>query len=80
MRTLVNMPRALKAVGVGPVPALSGKTDATTPKVIVLGRPRVAPLQSFFIRVGEPQDHGNLVVSHHQDTKTPRSRVRWSSQ
>ena len=41
------------------------------------GSPRVAPLQSFFIRSGEPQDHGNLVVSvakpnsppGHKDTK-----------
>ena len=51
---------SLKPVGAGPVPALAGKTDA---RLRVQGRPPVAPLQSFFIRSGEPQDHGNFVVN-----------------
>src|SRR5881397_1781932 len=42
------------------------------PTLTSQGRPRVAPLQSFFIRSGEPQNHGNFVVIHHQDTKTQR--------
>src|SRR6266496_5573139 len=40
-----------------------GRTDATISTVTVQGRPPVAPLQSFFIRSGEPQDHGNFVVN-----------------
>ena len=70
-------PETCRPVGAGPVPALAGKTDATISTVAVQGRPQVAPLQSFFIRSGEPQDHGNFVVSldlprspqRHQDTR-----------
>src|SRR5213593_2974532 len=44
----MKIPPSLRPVGAGPVPALTGKTDATISMVTSQGRPRVAPLQSFF--------------------------------
>src|SRR2546426_11319988 len=69
---------ARPSVGAGPVPALDYSQTAGTSG----GDRPVAPTK-IFIRSGEPQDHGNLVVGHsarphHQDTKTPRiARTIW---
>jgi len=42
----MKIPPSLGPVGAGPVPALSGKTDATISTVTSQGRPQVAPLQT----------------------------------
>src|SRR5881628_743755 len=68
--TSMKIQLSLRSVRAGPVPALAGKTGSTISTVTAQGLPRVAPLRSFFIRSGEPKDHGDIVETARRAVST----------
>src|SRR5437867_176675 len=70
----MKIPHATSAAGAGPVPTLLVRTAATRYSLLTEGRPRVAPLQCFFIRGGEREDHGNLMVRSASPLSSPRHK------